>query len=115
MKKKTKDLIKILPLDNDFKKDLLEKYDGLADEQKFNIGRLVWSAYDLVFLRKLNDNMEVALEEAKNNQEKLDEGLYSRVRDLTLAEMEQVTAEDIKAMDLDIARDKLAAIISKDK
>jgi hypothetical protein len=56
--------------------------------------------------------LSIALDEAKNNQEKLDSSFYKRVRDLTDDEMSTVTAEDFKELDLDIAREKLQEIIS---
>jgi hypothetical protein len=108
----TTDLIKILPFNKDFKKDLLEKYDSLDPDTKFNIQTMLWNLYDGLFELKLNENLSIALEEAGNNQEKLDSNFYKRVRDLTDDEMSTVSAEDFKDLDLDIAREKLQEIIS---
>lgn len=112
MIKTTQDLIKVLPFDKEFKKELLESYENLNSDKKFNIQVMLWDTYDALFELKLEENLTIAFEEAKNNQERLDSDFYKRVRDLTMREMEQVSAEEIKAMDLDVARDKLEEIIS---
>ncbi len=110
----TKDIVKILPLDEEFKKDLIDSYDNLSEDSKFNIGRMLWAAYKIIFGIKLEKNMAIAFEEAMENREKLDKNFYNRIRDLTMSEMDHVTAEEIQAMDLDITRDKLAEIIKAD-
>ena len=111
MIKTTQDLIKVLPFDKEFKKELLENYETLDPDKKFNIQVMLWDTYDGLFDLKLEKNLTIAYEEAKNNQEKLDSELYQRVRDLTEDEMNRLTEEDIKALDLDVARDKLKAIL----
>lgn len=113
MIKTTQDLIKILPFDKEFKKELLENYETLDPDRKFNIQVMLWGTYDGLFDLKLEENLSIAFEEAKNNQEKLDSELYKRVRDLTADEMDRLTEDDIKALDLDIARDKLQEILSE--
>jgi hypothetical protein len=110
MVKKTKDLIKFLPFEEEFKKNLLEVYDTLEPEKKYNIGMVLWAAYDTIFQMKLKRNMVIAFGEAYEERERLDAKLYNRVRDLTEKEMNQVSAEDIKETELDVARDKPADI-----
>jgi len=97
MSLQTKDLIKILPFDEAFKKELGDSFDSLDTDFK------------------LNENLSIALAEAKKNREKLDENFYWRVKELTDREIEHVSAEDIKTADLEEARDKLAEIVSPDK
>jgi hypothetical protein len=107
----TLDLIKALPLDGAFRKELLDSYESLDEERKFKIGRILWAAYDVLFEAKLSRNLAIAFDEAANNQEKLDKNFYNRVRDLTEQEMDKVSAEDIEATSLDITRDKLQELI----
>lgn len=114
MVKTTLDVIKFLPFDENLKKDLIESYEGLDPEKKYNIGMMMWAAYNALFELKLERNLEIAFEEAMNNQEKLNAEFYDRVRDLTQNEMDQVTTEEIQALDLDITRQKLAEMIKTD-
>ena len=112
MKLTTKDIIKILPFDEEFKKDLLENFDKLTDDQKFNIERIVWAGYETLYELKLNENLAIALDEAGRKQEKINSTLYERVRELTDNEMAHISAEDIKSADLSEARGKLVDIMS---
>lgn len=114
MIKTTKDLIKILPFEDKFKKDLLESFDSLSPGRKLNIQLMLWDTYYGLYDLKIEENISIALKEAEENREKLNKDFYKRVRDLTEAEMNQLTAEDIKALDIDMAREKLSEII-KDK
>ena len=108
----TKDIIKILPFDEKFKKELLESFDKLDVDRKNNIERLLWATYDALYNLKLQENLRIAFDEAGRNQEKLDKNFYSRVKKLTDDEMSQVGVQDIQAMDLDITREKLAGIVA---
>ncbi len=111
----TIDIIKILPFDEDFKKELLESFDSFDVNKRNSIEVLLWQTYFTLYDIKLQENLEIALEEAGRNQEKLDKGLYMRVKRLTNNEMNQVSAKDIKDMDLDTTRDKLAELVSARK
>ena len=111
MKLRTKDVIKILPLDEGFKKDLLSSYDSLNPDVRNDIVRILWDAYDCIFQMRLEKNLNIALNEAMENREKLDPGLYKRVRDLTRSEMAYMNEEDLKSTDLTQAREELAKLI----
>lgn len=112
MKLTTLDIIKMLPFEEDFKKDLVENFDKLTADQKFNIERIVWGGYDALYELKLQENLAIAFDEAGQNREKINSTLYERVRELTDNEMAHVGAEDIKSADLSEARDKLQEIVS---
>jgi hypothetical protein len=111
MVRTTVDLIKFLPIESDIKKELLESYENYNPDKKYNIGMMLWAVYDALFAFKLERNLEIAYEEAANNREKLDENFYQRVRELTISEMNQLSTEDIKAAELNIAREKLSELI----
>ncbi|OGH15944.1 MAG: hypothetical protein A3C30_03850 [Candidatus Levybacteria bacterium RIFCSPHIGHO2_02_FULL_40_18] len=115
MSLQTKDLIKILPFDEAFKKELGDSFDSLDTDKRNSIEKLLWGTYFALYDFKLNENLSIALAEAKKNREKLDENFYWRVKELTDREIEHVSAEDIKTADLEEARDKLAEIVSPDK
>lgn len=108
----TLDVIKILPFENGFKENLLSTYEALSEDQRYNIEQAVWDLYDALYELKLEENMDIALAEAKNNQEKLDPNFYKRVREVTRNEMASVSEEDLKKLNLQGARKKLAEIIS---
>lgn len=111
----TKDIIKILPFDEKFKKELLESFDKLDVDRRNNIERLLWETYFTLYDIKLQENLRIALEEVARNQEKLDKDLYNRVKKLTNNEMNQVSEQDIRDMDIDITREKLQELITPQK
>lgn len=109
---KTKKMIKILPLEADLKKELLESFDDLSTDKKNRIQRMLWAAYDALYQIKLQNNLRIAFDEVGRGQEDLNKDFYSRVKKLTDDEMNQVSLEDEKALDLEITREKLAEIIA---
>ena len=111
MVKSTTDLIKILPFNSDFKKNLLESFETLDQDKKFAIERILWDTYCALYDLKFQQNVSIAFEEASRNQEKLDKDFYKRVNELTENEMDKLTEDDIKKVDLEIARDKLKDLI----
>ncbi len=113
MKLGTKDLIKILPFDDQFKKDILERYDFLDEDQKFNIQNVVWDTYNLLFDMKLQENIDLALQMAAQNQEKLDKDFYDRVKEVTEQEFSSGSFKSVEQMDLAQTREKLQEILQK--
>lgn len=112
MKLTTKDILKILPFEENFKKNLLDNFDSLDQDQKFNIERLIWDTYDALFELKLEENLQIALLAAKNNQEKLNDELYARVEELTEREMQGNEFKLSTEVDLEQARQKLLTLIN---
>lgn len=109
----TKDIIKILPLDKDFKNKLLDEFDQLNPDQKNAVGQILWKAYRDLYKIKRDANLQLAFLRAKNNQEKLDKDFYRRVREQTGKEMEQEVLQTTTQVDLAETREELQAIISQ--
>lgn len=103
----TKGIIKILPLDKNFQSKLLEKFDSLSADQKFQIERIVWDAYDAFYEMKLEENLQLALLKVRKGQEKLDSQLYEKVREQTEKEMEGEFYQKTEHQDLASVREKL--------
>lgn len=113
MKLGTKDIIKILPFEDSFKKDLLDKYDFLDDDQKYNIQTIVWDIYNWIFDTRLQENINVAMDMAIKGQEKLDNKFYARINELTEKEFATGNLQSVDEVDLSTTRDKLQEILSK--
>lgn len=79
----TKDIIMLLPFEQQMKESLLRDFDQLTPDQKFAVERLVWGMYDALYEIKLDENMQLAFARAEKNQEKLDHEFYQRVREQT--------------------------------
>jgi hypothetical protein len=107
----TKDIIKVLPFTEEFKKKLLERYDTLTDDQRFAIERIIWELYDAIYEARLDENMQLAHERAKHNEEKLDHDFYNRVRQQTEEQMKQEETTSKASVDLSHTREELAKIL----
>lgn len=109
----TKDIIKILPFKDEFKDDLLEKYDKFDPDQKYSIERIIWDFYDALYESRLDTNMKLAFERAKKNEEKLDHEFYERVRKQTDKELLEEFESAETTVELSDAREALEKIINK--
>ena len=113
MKITTLDIIKFLPLEKNFQMDLINKFDNLTPDQKFEIEQSVWNAYEAIYKLKLDENLKTAFMKAEENQEKLDEAFYARIKDQTVKEIESDFFKDTAQNDIADIRAKLEKIMKK--
>ena len=107
------DLIKILPFGEEFKKDLLSRYDHFTPDQRLKIERIIWKIYDDLFEARLAENIQLAFERAKKNEEKLDSAFYSRIRTQTKQEMQKEFSEKETSIDLSETREELQELLKQ--
>jgi hypothetical protein len=110
----TTDLIKILPFTESFKENLLAKFDSLSADQRFSLERIVWDLYDALYEARLDENMQLAFDRAKHNEEKLDHDFYTRVRKQTEKELRETQSTAATDVDLSHAREKLQELLHTD-
>lgn len=109
----TKDIIKILPFDEQFKQELLSGFDNLDPDKKFNLEQKLWDTYDAFYELQLKKNMQLALMRARENQEKLDKDFYKRIREQTDKEMQSETVQSVEQVDLSTARKAMELIVKE--
>ncbi|MBI2074504.1 MAG: hypothetical protein HYT83_01560 [Candidatus Levybacteria bacterium] len=109
----TKEIIKLLPFEDKFRLELLEKFDSLNPDQKFNMEQILWDAYFALYKLKLDENLQLAFLRAKENQEKLDKDFYKRVEEQTEKELSENTIEVTEEVDLEAARKAMEKIIKE--
>lgn len=110
---RTKDIIKLLPLDKNYKEGLLDRFDTLNPDQKFAIERIVWNAYDEMIDGRINANLIQAFIKAGKNEERFDQNFYKRVADKTEKEMDQEATNAVAKFDLSHARQELAEMVGQ--
>lgn len=108
-----KDVIKVLPFSEAFKNELLAKYDLMDEDQQVAVLRAVWDLYDALYDVTLDENIKAAFERAKNDEEKLDEDFYMRVRKQTDQEFQKTIRETEATSELSSTRDELQKILSQ--
>lgn len=109
----TKDIIKLLPIEKNFKEELLAKFDTLNPDQKFAVERIVWQTYDEVCDGRINENLILALMKAGKNEEIFDENFYKRVVDKTNKEIDEEATKTITQFDLSHTRQGLAEMVGQ--
>lgn len=108
-----KDVIKVLPFSETFKNELLAKYDLMDEDQQVAVLRAVWDLYDALYEVTLDENIKAAFERAKNDEEKLDEDFYMRVRKQTDQEFQKTIRDTEATSELSSARDELQKILNQ--
>lgn len=109
----TKELIKMLPFEKQFKEELLLKYDAYSPDQRFSIERIIWGYYYSLYQARLDRNMQAAFTRAKQNEETLDKTFYERVRQQTEKELQAEYGQTETDLDLSSARVELEKLIKK--
>lgn len=109
----TKDIIKILPFDNQFKIDLLEIFDNLSDDQKYNVERILWTTYSALYKLKYQEKVRLAMVEVKNGQRGLDNNLGDKIEEEVEKEMQEEAQKSIEGTDLTAARKAMEQIVKE--
>lgn len=111
MQLSAKTIIKILPLEDSFKTELLGSLDLLDLDRKFAMERILWKTYDAFYGLKLEENMQLGLLRVGNHEEKLDKDFYRRIREQTKKDMETEMIDSTEKVDLSEARRAMELII----
>lgn len=111
----TKDIVKILPFEEQFKNNLLNQFDGLSIDQKFSLEQILWETYVAFYNLKLEENMQLAFLRAKDNQEPLNSNFYKKVQEQTDEQMQKEAGQHIQEKDLEAARIAMEKIVKEMK
>jgi hypothetical protein len=109
----TKDILKILPFDEAFKRDLLGRFDSLGPDEQYAVSRLLWDLYDAIYTMKLQAKIDQALDPDGNSQVPLNNDFYKTIKAEVEQEMTVESLRAIEAVDLKSTRDKLQHILGE--
>jgi hypothetical protein len=113
MKLTTKDIITLLPFDQQFKTELLSSYDSFDQDRKFNITQILWRAYYALYTIKLQENLDLALLQAENDPEmSLDKDFYAKVKARTQVQMQALSVDSKISVSVEDAKLKLAQVLA---
>src|SRR5260221_327136 len=102
----TKDAIKLLPIDDELKLQILRTYDYMDDAQKLAISRIAWKTYDLLRQTEIDLNIEKELDKVEKGEAHLGQDFYGRV--LEHAQQNMTIRHDKKSGDVDLAKARAA-------
>jgi len=113
MQPTTESIIKMLPFEAEFKKQLLEGWENLSSDQKYGITMVLWDTYSGLYEIAFEKNMEEALLLGQEGKEKMDKDLYNRVKAKTEQELKQFGSIETATVDLASTRDALNKILNQ--
>ncbi len=113
MKITTKEIIKILPLEKTVKDDLLNKFDQLDPNRKYDIEHIVWDAYMALYKLRVEKNIQLSIKQARDGQKMADKDFYRQVREQTEKEMKEDLAKGMSHDELTQVREKIQTIIQQ--
>ncbi len=111
----TKDIIKILPLDEEYKNELFLGFDELEEDVKSNLTDMLWEAYITYYNMLLEKNIQEGLllaAEGKGEQ-RLDGEYYKKMVKKTEDELQANMTQKSSAVDLEAARDAMQKIVAE--
>jgi hypothetical protein len=111
----TKNIIKMLPVEEKFKLDLLNEFDFYDPDTKFEVEQIIWRAFREYYKIRLDQNLQLAFVKAGNNQESFDPDFYKRIREQTEKEIEEESVKNVEAIDLSAARKAMEVIVKEIK
>ena len=113
MKTTTKDIIKVLPFDQQFKTELLNNFDSMEQDRKFVIEQAIWDAYYAIYQLKLQENIKLAEMRVEKDQEQLGDDFYKRIKAQTEKEMEEDLMKNINEDQIAAVRAKIQSVIQQ--
>jgi hypothetical protein len=110
---KTLDVIKLLPMDDKVKTQILNMYPHMNDEQKLSLESLAWDYYDLMYGEKVEAHIEELEDKIVKGEEHFSPENYAKVIDKTEADMKKALAEATTTTDLTAARKAMEQIMGE--
>lgn len=107
----TENIIKMLSKNESTSKILIEKFNTLNDDERFEVSNKIWNLYDLMYEGRLQVNVQKALNEVAANKKELSPDFYKKVKEQTDKEIEKEFFVDTTNADIDSVRDKISKII----
>ena len=109
----TKQLLKILPMSEEIRNEVLGKFDSLSEDQKLAIKKFCW----LMFYQLLNDKTQYAFKKAlldvKEGKGKLKSNLYQEIEKQALKELKKALLQEAEESAVEGVRSKLKQFFRK--
>lgn len=108
-----KDIIKMLPIDEKRKIQILNSYDYMDKYEKLSIDELAWTSYYELYNAGINANVDLILANVRKGEEELGDNVYARAMQKTEQELKGESTEAIGKMDLAAARVAMEQIVGE--
>lgn len=109
----TREILQLLPMDEDFRKELLETFDSASEEQQFRLSLVAWQQYYAYKNLKLKENIQVNLAKPASDTDAPDEDFFKKVEEKTGKELTSETTTAASATKLDEVRKAMEKIVKE--
>jgi len=108
-----KDIIKVLPIEEKRKMQILNTYDYMEVDERVMIDRAAWSAFYEMYNGRLEDNLSEQTEKVKNGEEAIGDDFYTRALKKADQSMNGELQESAGKFDLAAARVAMQQIVQE--
>ena len=109
----TKEVIKLLQIDEKVKMQILRMYDYMDDEQKLAVQRVAWNTYFAMFNQQLDKQLDTQFQEVIDGKEHFGDTYYEEAVTKTEKKMAHERQEAVTKTDLTAARQAMQQIVSE--
>lgn len=109
----TREILQLLPMDEDFRKELLETFDSASEEQQFRLSLVAWQQYYAYKNLKLKENIQVNLAKPATDTDAPGEDFFQKVEEKTEKELASETTTAESATKLDEVRKAMEQIVKE--
>lgn len=107
----TKEIIKLLPFEEAYKVELLQKFDTASADEKFTLEGMLWKAYREWYRMQKDKQYQIALSDVMEGKEHFDAEFYKRLEEKTNKEIQTEGTQTKEKVDLTSARSAMEKIV----
>lgn len=109
----TLDAIKLLPMDDEVKTQILNMYEYMEPAQRLSIETMAWEYYDMMLGQKLDANLDEQMDKVLKGEENLGKEYYAKAVKKTDIEMTKSLSSSATQTDLAAARKAMEQIMGE--
>jgi hypothetical protein len=108
----TKHLLKILPLEEEVRKEALANFDRLSEDQKFRIRMLCWQVFYQLVDEKARFEFYRTLLQVKEGKGGLQKNLYQKSEERAFEEMREKLVKEAGGEVVEEAKEELGKVVA---
>ncbi|OGG15647.1 hypothetical protein A3D77_01305 [Candidatus Gottesmanbacteria bacterium RIFCSPHIGHO2_02_FULL_39_11] len=107
-----KNILLVIPMNNEERKNLLSKYDFFSDDEKWTIDKFCWKMFFWIIEEQTAYEIKLKLQDWENTKDVLKEDLYQTVRQKVEEELHRKISSAEEANSIESVRAELSQMMS---
>jgi len=108
----TKQLLHILPMDEEVRQNVLAKYDQLTPDQRLALEKLCWTMFFQLYNNQVQQEFNQVLLKAKEGKAEIKNNLYGEIGQEVLEKLKKIILERAEKTAVQKTREKIKAQVS---